>query len=165
MRDSLEEALTWTRPDFLALRYELRAPEGLVAQVSVTGMGDLKHAVGETSEGRWRFQVFPFASDIVSITRDEDHAELGSYLRQLPFEIRVTGAGTYRMGHAEASTTNLNPQPTLEDDAGQPRVLVRAARIVPAVASRGGVIRAVSRSRNSRSCCSRSVVCGFSGKA
>ncbi len=120
LRDSLEQALTWTRPDFLVLRYELRSPAGLVAQVSVSGMGDLKHAVGETSEGRWRFQIFPFASDIVSITRDQDHAEVGIYLRQPPFEIRLTGAGTYRMGSSEASITDLNRPPKLEDDSGEP---------------------------------------------
>ena len=110
LRDTFEQALTWTRPDFLVMRYELRAPAGLVAQVSVSGMGDLKHAVGETCEGRWCFQIFPFASGIVSITRDQDHAEVGSYLRQPPFEIRLAGAGTYRM----------NPQSTLEDDSAQP---------------------------------------------
>ena len=111
MRDTFEQALTWTRPDFLALRYQLCSPAGLVAQVSVSGMGDSKYAVGETSEGRWRFQVFPFASDIVSIQRDEDHAEVGSYLRQPPFEIRLAGADAYRIA---------SPQWTLEDDFGQP---------------------------------------------
>lgn len=97
MRDTLEQVLTWTRPDFLVLRYELRSPAGLVAHVSVGGMGDSKHALGETSEGAWRFEVFPFAADIVSIKRKEDDAEVGSYVRQPPFEIRLTGASTYRM--------------------------------------------------------------------
>ena len=113
LRDTFEEALIWTRPDFLVLRYELRSTAGLVARVSVSGMGESKHARGETSEGAWRFQVFPFASDLVRIERDEDHAEVGSFLRQPPFEIRLAGAGRYRIGDAKVKST-------LEDDSGQP---------------------------------------------
>jgi hypothetical protein len=120
LRDNLEQALTWTRPDFLVLRYELRAPEGAVAQVKVSGMGDSKHAVGETSEGRWRFQVFPFASDVVSIQRDEDQCEIGSYLRQPPFDIRLAGTGSYRISDGERARPQSNLQSTLEDNSGQP---------------------------------------------
>ena len=123
MRDNFDQVLTWTRPDFLVLRYELRSPAGLVADVSVSGMGDLKHAVGETCEGRWRFHVFPFASDLVSIQRDEDHAEVGSYLRQPPFEIRLAGARTYRMSSPEASM--------LEDESGEPVFLFEQLESFP----------------------------------
>ena len=113
LRDSLEEALIWSRPDFLTLRYELRSTAGLLAKVSVSGMGNGKHARGETLEGAWRFQVFPFASDMVTIQRDEDHAEVGSYLKQPPFEIQVAGAGCYRISDSHV-------QSTLVDDSGQP---------------------------------------------
>ena len=112
MRDSFEEALTWTRPDFLVLRYELRGAAGLVARVSVSGMGDAKHARGETLDGAWRFQVFPFASDLVRIERDEDHTEVGSFRRQPPFDIRVGDEGYYRISDA------ISPS-TLEDDSGR----------------------------------------------
>ena len=120
LRDTFEEALIWTRPDFLVLSYELRSPAGLVARVSVSGMGESKHARGETREGAWRFQVFPFASDMVRIERDEDHAEVGTFLRQPPFEIRLADAGCYRIGEGGASNSRSNLQSTLEDDAGQP---------------------------------------------
>ena len=120
LRESLEDPLTWTRPDFLALRYELRSPAGLVATVSVSGMGDAKHARGETSEGAWRFQVFPFAADMVAIQRDEDSVEVGTYLRQPPFEIRLDGAGCYRMADASAVNSASLLVSTLEDESGQP---------------------------------------------
>ncbi|MGI8746070.1 MAG: hypothetical protein ACR2NN_26510 [Bryobacteraceae bacterium] len=97
LREMSEEALTWTRPDFLTLRYELLSSAGLVARVSVSGMGDSKHALGETAEGAWRFEVFPFASDNVVIVGANDHSEAGSYVRRAPFETRVAGGALYRM--------------------------------------------------------------------
>lgn len=108
LREFSEEVLTWTRPDFLALRYELLCPDGIVAKVSVSGMGDSKHALGETAEGAWRFEVFPFASDNVVITKAEDRVEAGSYARRPPFEIRLIGGALYR----------LNP-PRLEAEDGR----------------------------------------------
>ncbi len=116
LRETVEQVLTWTRPDFLILRYELRSLEGLIAHVSVSGMGEAKHALGESSEGAWRFEVFPFASDIVSIKRNQDDVEVGSYLRQPPFEIRLAETGTYRITGPELS----KPQSTVEDDSGNP---------------------------------------------
>ncbi len=120
LRETVEDVLTWTRPDFLVLRYELRSLAGLVAHVSVTGMGDSKHALGESAEGVWRFEVFPFASDIVSIKRNQDDAEVGSYLRQPPFEIRLAETGTYRIAGAELSKPQSNLHSTIEDDSGNP---------------------------------------------
>ena len=116
LRDAPEEVLTWTRPSFLELRYELESSKGTVARVSVSGMGESKHALAETAEGAWSFAVFPFAAEEVVITRTPDRAEEGRYLRKPPFEIHLANGSCYRLN----ATAGVNSRAILEDEAGSP---------------------------------------------
>jgi hypothetical protein len=113
LREVYDQVLTWTRPNFFELRYELLCSvgglQGVVARVSINGMGDSKHALAETAEGGWKFQVFPFASQNVLITRAEDHSEVGHYVRQTPLEICFVGGVCYQLNHTK-----------LEDREGRP---------------------------------------------
>src|SRR5207253_5446883 len=101
LREAHEQVLTWTRPNFFELRYELSCDAGMVARVSVNGMGEAKHALAETAEGTWKFQVFPFASENVLITRPEDQSEVGRYLRRPPHEIHFANGADFSLNHTK----------------------------------------------------------------
>jgi hypothetical protein len=109
LREVHDEVLAWIRPNFFELRYELLCSMGVVARVSISGMGESKHALAETADGGWKFEVFPFASQNVLITRAEDHAEIGRYVRQTPLEIGFVNGASYRLNDTK-----------LEDQDGQP---------------------------------------------
>lgn len=109
LHEVYDQVLTWTRPNFFELRYELMCDRGVVARVSVSGMGESKHALAETADDTWKFEVFPFATQNVLITRAQDHSEVGRYGRQPPLEIRFVSGTSYRLNHTK-----------LEDQAGRP---------------------------------------------
>lgn len=109
LREVHDEVLTWTRPNFFELRYELVCPSGLVARVGVSGTGESKHALAETADGTWKFEVFPFASHNVLITRAEDHADAGHYVRQPPFEIGLANGTSYRLNHTKVEQQDGSP--------------------------------------------------------
>lgn len=109
LREVDEQVLTWSRPSFFELRYELTCSQGQVARVTISGMGESKHALAETADGSWNFHVFPFASRNVLITRAGDHAEVGRYVRQSPFEITFVDGVSYRLNNTNLETCEGRP--------------------------------------------------------
>lgn len=109
LREVYDQVLIWTRPNFFELRYELMCERGVVARVSVNGMGESRHALAETADDIWKFEVFPFATQNVLITRAGDHSEVGHYDRQPPLEIHFVSGASYRLNHTE-----------MEDQEGRP---------------------------------------------
>lgn len=125
LREVHDHALIWTRPNFFELRYELTcssdASPGVVAKISISGMGESKHALAETADGTWKFEVFPFATQNVLITRAEDHVEVGRYGRQPPLEIRFVTGASYRLNHTRLENPEGRPVLSFEQLEAFPR--------------------------------------------
>ena len=121
LREVYDQVLTWTRPNFFELRYELMCARGVAARVSVNGMRESKHALALTAEDAWKFQVFPFASQNVVITRAEDHSEVGHYDRKPPLEICFVSGATYRLNHTRMEDQEGRPVLSFEQLEAFPR--------------------------------------------
>lgn len=121
LREVHDQVLTWMRPHFFELRYELSCPAGMVARVSISGMGASRHALAETAGGGWKLQVFPFASQNVIITRAGDHAEVGRYVRQPPLDIHFVNGASYRFNGARLEDQEERPVFSLEQVEAFPK--------------------------------------------
>jgi hypothetical protein len=84
LRSITEGTLVWTRPNFFAFRYELVYSAGPVGRLSVHGIGAARYALMETSEGCWRFAIFPLERREVPVSRESDGEAVAVFQRINP---------------------------------------------------------------------------------
>lgn len=89
LQDLAEETLSWTRPNFFELRYQLAGPAGVAARISVTGIGSQRRVLGETAQGSWFFQVFPLDQPDVRIWPVSEAQPVGHYRRGPNLDIHL----------------------------------------------------------------------------
>ncbi len=126
LQDITEETLSWTRPNFFALRYELAGLAGPVARVSVNGIGSARHVLAELAESALRIDLFPLQRQDVPILRMDETNPIAIYHRSNPVQVRFAEGGVYEFRTESAFKTvlqTLEAQPvfTLEQVEAFPR--------------------------------------------
>ena len=125
-QDITEETLSWTRPNFFALRYELAGSTGPVARVSVNGIGPGRHVLAELAESVLRIDLFPLQRQDVPILRIDETNPIAIYHRGSPVQVRFAEGGEYEFRTENAFKTVLQtlearPVFTLEQVEAFPR--------------------------------------------
>ncbi len=82
--DLTEETITWTRPNYFAFRYELVCSSGVLARLSVLGIGAERYVRTETAEASWRFDMFPLDRGDVPVSREGQEGRIAIYHRRDP---------------------------------------------------------------------------------
>jgi hypothetical protein len=119
------EVLSWTRPNFFALRYELGSAAGTVLALSVQGIGQSRYVLAESSERAWRFAVFPVDATEVIISQPDDFTEVARYTRTKPARIRLAAGAEFELRFVTAGVQ------VLEDSTHQALFLMEQVEAFP----------------------------------
>jgi hypothetical protein len=112
LRGITEGTLVWTRPNFFAFRYELVCSAGPVGRLTVHGIGTDRYALMETSEGCWRFAIFPLERREVPVSKERDGEGEGEpvamFDRVDPASVRFQEGAVFRFQPRNATETVLS---------------------------------------------------------
>lgn len=95
-QDVTSETLTWTRPNFFALRYELSCPSGMLARIRVEGIGLNRIVAADSADGTCILGVFPLDRHEVPISVGGQPEPIARYYREEPVEVRFQDGRRYQ---------------------------------------------------------------------
>lgn len=126
LEDVGEEPLSWTRPNFFAIRYELTSSAGVVVRLGVQGIGPERHILAETAEAEWRLDLFPLNRPRIPIFRVGNQDPVGFYVRDHPTLVESASGRVFQFRTESALKTvvelpDLSPIFTLEQVEAFPR--------------------------------------------
>jgi hypothetical protein len=93
--DVHEDTLSWIRPNFFELRFDLTCSAGVLVRLKVHGIGADRRVLAETAEATWRLGVFPLQSALVNIYLNEESDPIGYYRRGSPVQIQFEDGASY----------------------------------------------------------------------
>lgn len=125
LRGITEGTLVWTRPNFFAFQYELVCSAGPVGRLSVHGIGADRYALMETSEGGWRFAIFPLDRREVPVSKEGDGEPVALFDRVDPASVRFQEGPVFHFQRRNATETALS------DAAGSAIFIVELVEAFP----------------------------------